>query len=70
MLGIEKNNGFFAVDESLFGHVYGNQLWMIGIINNKYGDFRIEPNFTKNTTNFISKHEAKGNNICTDGWAG
>ena len=73
MLDKEKKNDFFAVDESLFGQVDGNQFWMIGIINNKDRDFQIEPTFTWNIAdlkNFISKYVAKGNSICTNGWAG
>lgn len=68
MLGDENKNGFFAVDESLFGHIEGKQLWLLGIINN---DFRIEPTYKRNIEDlkkFISKQVAKGNNICTDGW--
>ena len=73
MLGEENKNEFFAVDESLFGHIDGEQLWLFGIINNNDRYFRIEPIYTTNTEalkKFISKQVAKGNNICTDGWQG
>jgi len=41
LLGEENKNGYFAVDESLFGHVENKQFWLLGIINNEDRDFRI-----------------------------
>ena len=35
MLGDVSEGWIFAVDESLFGHIKGKQLWLLGIINNK-----------------------------------
>ena len=29
-LGVENKNAYFAVDESLFGHKNGKQIWLLG----------------------------------------
>ncbi len=39
----EKNgNGFYSIDESLIGNKNGQQLWLIGTINNISKQFRIK----------------------------
>ena len=35
LLGEENKNGYFAVEESLFGHVESKQFWLLEIINNE-----------------------------------
>jgi len=74
ILGDENKGGYFSVDESMFGHVNGNQYWLLGIVDNSnHDDFRIDFEETRDTDSikaFISKHVKIGKNICTDGWTG
>ena len=69
----EDKNSFLAIDESLFGHRQGKQLWIIGAINTQSKEFRLEGVYERNGENikkFITKYIESGNNIITDGWSG
>ena len=73
LLGEENEIAFFSVDESLFGHINGDQFWLFGIINNQTRDFSIEftnSRYSASIKSFISKHVKKSNKIYTDGWTG
>ena len=55
----------------MFGHEFGEPVWILGIINNTNKDFRLEIANSRDTNTikaFISWHVKKGNKICTDGW--
>lgn len=49
ILGDTNNRGFFAVDESLFGHRANTQIWILGIIESSTKKFCIERTFQRNT---------------------
>ena len=52
----------------MFGHEFGEPVWILGIINNTNKDFRlgIANSRDKNTIKaFVSRHVKKGNKICT-----
>ena len=71
-LADENENGYFSIDESLFAHKNGKQIWLLGIINNSTKDFRIEGTYERTTDciqKFICFNLKKGNNIITDGFA-
>lgn len=73
LLGELNQAGFFSCDESLFGHCHGNQIWILGIINNNTKEFRLEGSFNRDSVTlekFIKKFVLTGNNIITDGWGG
>ena len=60
-----------AIDESLFVHIDGKQLWVIGIIDIQSLNIRIEVSFYKDTTTMkkiISKYIEQGNIIISDPW--
>ena len=61
-----------AVNESLFCHNHGNeQIWLIGLINTRNKNFKIEPLKSKDSDileKIIRHHIGIGNNIVTDGW--
>lgn len=39
-MGLENGNNFYSTDESLFNHdINGNQLWVLGVIENINKDF-------------------------------
>ena len=60
-----------AIDESLFVHMDGKQLWVIGIIFIESLNIRIEVSFERDTTTMkkiISKHIEQGNIIISDLW--
>ena len=51
----------------------GDQIWIIGCINNLTKDFRIEAAKNRNSNtlkNFITSYIDSGNKIITDGWSG
>lgn len=73
LLGEENENSFFSVYESLFGHINGDQFWLLGIINNQTRGFLIEFTNSRSSASiksFISKHVKKVNKISTDIWVG
>ena len=58
LLGELNKDGYFSVDESLFGHCKEHQIWILGIINNTTKDFRLEGAYTRNSSTlekFIKK---------------
>ena len=60
-----------AIDESLFVHIDGKQLWVIGIIDTQSLNIRIEVSFDRGTATMkkiISKHIEQGNIIISDLW--
>ena len=55
----------------MFIHIDGKQLWVIGIIDTKSLNIRIEVSFYRDTTTMkkiISKHIEQGNIIISDLW--
>ena len=72
-LGESNKNQYFSVDESLFSHRNGKQIWILGIINNTSKEFRLEGSYKRDARtleSFIKKFVQNGNNIITDGWSG
>ena len=51
IFGEKDKNSFFAIDESLFGHRQGKQLWIIGAINTQSKEFRLEGVYERNGEN-------------------
>lgn len=71
LLGELNQRDYFSVDESLFGHRKGKQIWILGIINNTNKDFCLEGAYRRDSATlekFIKKFVKGGNNIITDGW--
>lgn len=69
-LSEKKENSYFEIDESLFGHRDGKPIWIIGAINTQNKSFRLEGVNERNAViikHFISKYIETGNNIITDG---
>ena len=58
-LAESDSDDFYAIEESLFTHTNNHtQIWVIGIINNRTKDFRLETSTTRNTSTmkkFLSK---------------
>ena len=66
-------HSFFAVDECLFSHKNGRQIWILGAINTQTKEFRLEATLDRSEATlkkFIMKYIEEGNTIITDGWAG
>ena len=71
-LGEENKYENYSVDESMFCHdVNKDQLWVLGVCDNKSKDFRIVVCKNRNAStlkHFIKSIVPKGNNIICDGW--
>ena len=72
---LSSTNSFnhIAVDESLFSHNLGRQLWVVGLINCETNEIRLELTEQRNEKllkTIILKHVQKGNIVNTDGWSG
>lgn len=70
----ERNSHDYAIDESLFIHG-GNddKVWVIGIINTRTNEFRLEASKTSDTNTmkrFLLKFIDSGNTIISDIWVG
>ena len=67
-------DNIFSIDESLFTHnLKGEQVWVIGCVNNSTKDFRFEAVCNRNSETlqgFITSYIDRGNKIITDGWQG
>ena len=48
-LPVVEDNNKFAIDESLFTHINEEQIWVIGIINNKTFDLRLKLSKQRNS---------------------
>ena len=74
LLGERDANNNFSIDESLFTHnLKGEQIWVIGCVNNSTKDFRVEAVCNRNSETlkgFITSYIDRGNKIITDGWQG
>ncbi len=74
MLGEKDKNRVFSLDESLFlTDKNGNQVWVIGAVDNITKDFRVDMAFKRNEVvlkTFITNYIEKGNKLITDGWNG
>ena len=69
ILGDTNYGGYFAADESLFGHRDNTQIWILGIIETSSKKFRIEKSLSRNADTlkkFISKFVKSGNTIISD----
>ena len=72
-LGKTNGGSNISMDESLFTHINGEKIWVIGAKNNKTGNIRLDVFKTRNEEDikiFINNHIKKHNNIITDGWPG
>lgn len=72
-LGEINASGFYSVDESLFGHRKGKQVWILGAIDNTNRDFRLEATYQRDGATlekFIRMNIEEGNHIITDSWLG
>ena len=61
-----------AVDESLFSHNLGNQLWDVGLINCETNEIHLELKEQRNEDTLktiIQKHVKKGNIVIMDRWS-
>jgi hypothetical protein len=67
-----KSSDIYAIDENLFCHTRdGSQVWVIGIINNRTKDFRLEASKIGNSETikkFLLKFIDKRNSEISDGW--
>ena len=74
MLGEKDKNRVFSLDESLFlTDKNGNQVWVIGAVDNITKDFRVDMAFKRNEVvlkTFITNCIEEGNKLITDGWNG
>ena len=72
-LGKEQGGSNISMDESLFTHINGEKIWVVGARNNKTKNIRLDIFKTRNQEDlkiFINNHIKKNNNIITDGWSG
>ena len=73
-MGESDSGDYYAIDESLFSHTKNHtQIWVIGIINNRTKDFRIEASTSRNSNtmkHFLNKFIGNNNTIISDGWSG
>lgn len=64
----------FSVHESQFTYLKsGKQVWLLGLINNRTKEFRLQATTTRNSINlkkFIISYIDSGNTIITEGWQG
>ena len=70
-LANEGENRRFAIDESLFVHMNGSQIWVIGIIDTSSHKIRLEISKDRSSETIkkiITKHIDKGNIIISDSW--
>ena len=64
---------YYSIDESLFGHRNNKQIWILGAINNRTKDFRLEAVLSRDSEtlkDFITTYVPRGSNIVTDSWMG
>ena len=57
------------MEESMFTHINGEKIWVIGAKNNKTGNIRLDIFKTRNQTDikiFINNHINKNNNFISD----
>ena len=70
-LGNRNGISNISVDESMFTHINGQKIWVVGAKNNSTGNIRIDVFKNRNSENlktFIFNHIKENNNIITDGW--
>ena len=70
-LGKRAGGSLISVDESDFVDVEGEKLWILGAINNKTNNIRLDVYKTRTEEDckrFISNHIKENNTIITDGW--
>ena len=74
ILGEKDAHRNFSVDESLFCHNQnGEDIWVLGIVDNISKDFRLEITNQWNQQvlkKFITTYVETGNTIITEGWSG
>ena len=72
-MGEINARGFYSVDEILFGHRKGQQVWILGEIDNTNRDFRLEASYQRDGATlekFNRMNIEEGNHIITDSWLG
>ena len=72
-LASPNSNNHISIDESLFSHQNGEQIWVVGLLNNETNALRLE--MVKDRSSevleyIITKHIGTGNICITDGWQG
>lgn len=70
----KDKNRVFSIGEILFlTDKNGNQVWVVGAVDNITKDFRVDIAFRRNEVvlkTFITNYIEKGNKLITDGWNG
>lgn len=69
----ENHIDYYSNEESLFGHRNHKQIWILGAINDRTKDFRLEVFLkcdSETLKNFITTYVPRGSNIVTDSWMG
>ena len=71
-LAFKNANHHISIDESLFTHNNGNQVWVVGLINIDTNSIRLEVVENRNSETMkeiIIKHAGEGNIINSDSWS-
>ena len=69
-LGNSTGGSHISIDESLFVHINGEKIWIIGAKNNEACKIRINVSKSKNEEDmktFIYNHKRENNTIIKDG---
>ena len=62
-----------AIDESLFTHKEGEQVWVVRLINSENNNIRLEivkNRYSNTLKTIVEKYVGKGNYIISDSWSG
>ena len=72
LLGPKDSHQTFSSDENLFSNTHiGEQIWVLGIVDNLTKDFRLDLSLDRNQERIksvITQYVESGNTIVTDGW--
>lgn len=71
-IGENNRSEYFSVEEILFAHKNGKQVWILGCINNYTKEFRLVGTYNRDTCSlekFIRKYIPTGNYVITEGWS-
>ncbi len=72
-LALVNANNHVSINENLFCHSSGEQVWVVGMINSETKNLRLEIVENRNATTLqkmIEKHVFNGNIIVSDAWSG
>ena len=73
LIGPKNSHSYFTVDECLFSHKNGTQIWILWVINTQTKEFRLEATLDRSEVTlkkFITKYIEEGNSIITYGCSG